>query len=172
MALHTRTGSGSPVGVVTPDYLGQHYVDTAASQVYQAFNTADTDWAPILLDANVKKIVDDKSSAYTIVAGDRGKVINVDASGGAVTLTLTAVATLADGFWCYVRKADSSANSVTLDPNAAETINGAATLALSTQYDMRLIVCDGATWHAEIDASGGGGAASVPDYLLLNVGII
>lgn len=160
MARHTLTGSGSPVSSVTPDYLGQHYVDTGSNTIYQAYGTTSADWSANLTAANVKKIVDDKSAGYTIVAGDLGKVINVDATAGAVTLTLTAAATLGDGFWCYVRKADSSANGVTIDPNAAETINGAATLALSTQYDMRLIVCDGTTWHAEIDASSAGGGTS------------
>ena len=160
MALHTRTGSGSPVGAVTPDYLGQHYVDTGTSTIYQAYGTANTDWSANLTAANVRRIVDDKSGAYTIVAGDLGKVINVDATAGAVTLTLTAAATMADGFWCYVRKADSSANVVTIDPNAAETINGGANLSVSTQFEMRMIVCDGTTWFAETDVSSGGASTT------------
>jgi len=155
MALHTRTGSGSPVGAVTPDYLGQHYVDTGTSTIYQAYGTANTDWSANLTAANVRRIVDDKSGAYTIVAGDLGKVINVDATAGAVTLTLTAAATMADGFWCYVRKADSSGNAVTIDPNAAETINGGANISVTAQFEMRLLVCDGTTWFMETDASSG-----------------
>ena len=143
MALHTRTGTGSPVGAVTPDYLGQHYVDTAAPLIYQAFGTANTDWSANLAETNVKKIVDDKSSNYTITSSDRGKVINVDATSGDVTLTLTAAATLGDGFWCYVRKADASVNAVIIDPDGSETVNGSATLSLTTQYDQRLLVCDG-----------------------------
>ena len=166
MARHTRTGSGSPVGAVTPDYLGQHYVDTGSNTIYQAYSTTNADWSANLTAANIRRIVDDKSGAYTIVAGDLGKVINVDATAGAVTLTLTAAATMADGFWCYVRKADSSVNVVTIDPNAAETINGAATLALSTQYDMRLIVCDGATWHAATATGNVLGPASATDNAL------
>lgn len=50
MALHTKTGSGSPVGVVTPDYLGQHYVDTGASSVYQAYGTTNTSWVSVVLN--------------------------------------------------------------------------------------------------------------------------
>ena len=155
MALHTRTGSGSPVGAVTPDYLGQHYVDTGTNTIYQAYSTTNADWSANLTAANVRRIVDDKSGAYTIVAGDLGKVINVDATAGAVTLTLTAAATMADGFWCYVRKADSSGNAVTIDPNAAETINGGANISVTAQFEMRLLVCDGTTWFMETDASSG-----------------
>ncbi len=155
MALHTRTGSGSPVGVVTPDYLGQHYVDTGSNTIYQAYSTTSADWSANMTAANIRRIVDDKSGAYTIVAGDIGKVINVDATAGAVTLTLTAAATMADGFWCYVRKADSSGNAVTIDPNAAETINGGANISVTAQFEMRLLVCDGTTWFMETDASSG-----------------
>lgn len=100
--------------------------------------------------APLKKTVDEKSAAYTVVAGDLGKVINVDATGGPITLTLTAAATLGDGFWCYVRKADVSANAVTIDPNGAETVNGAATASIGTQFQMRLLVCDGAGWFLEV----------------------
>lgn len=149
MALHTKTGSGSPVSSVTPDYIGQHYIDTGSNTLYQAFGTANTDWSANMTAENVKKIVDDKSANYTIVAGDLGKVINVDATAGAITLTLTAAATLGDGFWCYVRKADSSANAVTIDPNAAETVNGAASFVLGVQYEQRLLVCDGAGWFMQ-----------------------
>ena len=160
MALHTLTGSGSPVGAVTPDYLGQHYVDTGTNTIYQAYSTTNADWSANLTAANVRRIVDDKSGAYTIVAGDLGKVINVDATAGAVTLTLTAAATMADGFWCYVRKADSSGNAITIDPNAAETINGGANISVTAQYEMRLLVCDGTTWFMETDASSGGSSVS------------
>lgn len=50
MALHTVTGSGSPVGVVTPAYIGQHYVDTGASSVYQAYGTTNTSWVSVVLN--------------------------------------------------------------------------------------------------------------------------
>ena len=173
MAFHTATGSGSPVGVVTPAYLGQHYVDTDSNTIYQAYSTTSADWSANLTTANVKKIVDDKSSGYTILAGDLGKVINVDASGGAVTLTLTAAASLGDGFWCYVRKADSSGNAVTVDPNAAELVNGAATFDISTQYDQRLLVCDGSAWFLQIDSNsgGGGGTSTTFAHLVENLEI-
>ena len=39
------------------------------------------------------------------------------------------------------------ATSVTLDPNGTQTIDGATTLALGTQYDTANIVSDGANWH-------------------------
>lgn len=63
------------------------------------------------------------------------------------TLTLPAVATVRAGGWITVVKTSAAAAAVTLDPNAAETIDGAATLAtLDAQYDVATIVCTGSEW--------------------------
>ena len=59
-----------------------------------------------------------KTSAYTIVAGDKGTLIEV--TSGTFTLSLTAAATLGSGWWCYVSNIGSG--QITLDPNSSETI--------------------------------------------------
>lgn len=69
----------------------------------------------------------------------------VDASGGAVTVNLPAVASNS-GRVINVKKVDSSGNAVTLDGNASETIDGATTLAISTQYQSYTVHCDGSAW--------------------------
>ena len=69
---------------------------------------------------------------------------------GAVTLNLTAAATLTDG-WCLWVKGDGGA--ITVDPNAAETINGAATLTVDDGASA-FIVCTGATFFAVVSAPG------------------
>lgn len=38
------TGSGTPVGSVTPDYVGQVYRDTGPSDLYMAYGTSNTFW--------------------------------------------------------------------------------------------------------------------------------
>ena len=43
-----------------------------------------------------------------------------------------------------IMKADAGSGSVTIDANGSETINGAATVSLSTQYHYRTLVYDGA----------------------------
>lgn len=88
-----------------------------------------------------------KTANYTIVAADYGKLIDVDATSGNLTITLTAAATLGSGFIVYVRKSDASANTVTIDGNGAETINGSTTLVLSNRYDGRMLICDGTNWQ-------------------------
>ena len=76
-----------------------------------------------------------KSVDYTVLAADKDKAILVDASGAARTITLLAAATAGDGFVLNVKKTDSSTNTVTIDGNAAETIDGNAQHVLYLQHD-------------------------------------
>lgn len=70
----------------------------------------------------------------------------VDATAGAVTVNLPAAAA-AKGRLVAVKKVDASANAVTLDGSGAETIDGGATLATTTQWGSFLIWSDGTTWY-------------------------
>lgn len=63
---------------------------------------------------------------------------------GAVTVNLTAAATLTDG-WCIWLKADGGA--ITVDPNAAETINGASTLTIADGNGV-FVICTGSTFYS------------------------
>jgi hypothetical protein len=71
-------------------------------------------------------------------------VLASDASGS-FTITLPAAASNT-GRTYYIKKTNSSANAITLDGNASETIDGATTLVLYVQYDAVRIVCDGSNW--------------------------
>ena len=82
-----------------------------------------------------------KSSAYTVVEGDRGDVIFCTNS---FTLSLTAAATLGDGFIFGVVNAGSG--TITIDPDGAETIDGAATLAIAPNQTT-WVVTDGTVWR-------------------------
>lgn len=63
------------------------------------------------------------------------------------TLTLPAAASVRGGGWIRVVKTSAAAFAVTLDGNASETIDGAATLAtIDAQYDVALLLCTGSEW--------------------------
>jgi hypothetical protein len=63
------------------------------------------------------------------------------------TLTLPAVATVRAGGWFRVVKTSAAAAAVTLDGNAAETIDGGATYAaVDALYDCVLVLCTGSEW--------------------------
>jgi hypothetical protein len=71
-------------------------------------------------------------------------IVLVDTTAGSVTLTLPAAATVR-GQW-YEFKKLVAANTLTLDPANAETIDGAATLAWTTQYQCYTVYSDGTEW--------------------------
>jgi hypothetical protein len=83
-----------------------------------------------------------KTTAYTATAAD--SIIYADASGGAFSITLPAVATSTNMILCAVNVGASG--TVTLDGNLSETINGATTATLTTQYSFKWIHCNGAAW--------------------------
>jgi hypothetical protein len=89
-----------------------------------------------------------KSADYTVTLADAGSdcQIAVDASGGARTITLYAASSNA-GRQIKIKKTDSSANTVTIDGNSSETIDGATTQVISAQYTSLSLVCDGSNWH-------------------------
>jgi len=73
------------------------------------------------------------------------QTVAVDASGGAITVTLPAAASCT-GRRYDIKKVDSSANAVTIDGDSAETIDGAATKVLSSQYSSVTIISNGSGW--------------------------
>lgn len=90
-----------------------------------------------------------KNTGYTIVAGDRGKLI---VGTTTLTLSLTAAATLGNSFYVYVRAAGGV---VTIDPDGSETIDGAATTTLQ-DTEAAIIFCDGSNFRTVKGSAGGG----------------
>ncbi len=92
------------------------------------------------------------TSAYTVAASD--DVIEVNASGGAVTVTLTAGASTANRLLVVI-KTDSSTNGVTIAAAGADTINGASTFVIGTQYQAATLYSDGTgAWYLCSSPSG------------------
>ncbi|MEY2656064.1 MAG: hypothetical protein RLZZ524_3092, partial [Pseudomonadota bacterium] len=103
----------------------------------------------------------DKTGAYTVVAADKGKVINCTGAGG-WSLSLTAAATLADGFQFAVW--NNSSGNITLDPNASETIDGATTKVLAAGK-LAIVYCDGAKFVTVGSIATGSGSGLDADTL-------
>jgi hypothetical protein len=72
--------------------------------------------------------------------------ILVDATGGNRTITLPTAASQ-PGMILHIKKIDASGNSVTIDGNGSETIDGATTKATTTQYAGWTIQSDGSAWY-------------------------
>ena len=84
-----------------------------------------------------------KTSGYTATATDYTILCN--ASGGAFTITLPAAASHTGRIY-HIKKIDSSANAVTVDGNASETIDDGLTAVLTVQYESITIQSDGSEW--------------------------
>ncbi len=113
----------------------------------------------LFTDSGTKTRVRDRHTGYlavsttpvTLYATDY-QMIKVDASGGARTVNLPA-ASGNSGVFLTIIKSDSSANAVTIDGNASETINGATTFLLTVQYQSVVLRCDGSNWFTQPNSS-------------------
>lgn len=87
--------------------------------------------------------VSTKTAAYTTITTD--SMLLCDATSAAFTITLiTAVGNTGKKY--IIKKIDASVNSITIDPNGAETIGGSLTYSLTYENDEIEIVSDGANW--------------------------
>lgn len=84
------------------------------------------------------------STTYTVTATDRYLLVDDDAAGAAVTITLpTTTSTL--GRRLTIKKIGTTA-AVTVDGNGSETIDEELTVDILFQYDAMQIVSDGTEW--------------------------
>lgn len=81
-----------------------------------------------------------KTSDYTVTSSDYTLLCN--ATGGSVTFTLTA-ASARSGQVLVFKKTDSSGNTCVINRAGSDTIDGATSLTLSTQYQSATIQADG-----------------------------
>jgi hypothetical protein len=84
-----------------------------------------------------------KTANYTALTSDRAKVINFTTAGA--TLSLTAAATLGDGWFCVVVNSASS-GIVTIDPNSTETVDGSTTIVILPGQSC-FVLCNGAAFR-------------------------
>ncbi len=117
------------------------------AQTYEATPVAETDKLS-QFPGTVNGEFDDLRALFsetaTFTVGHQGTYL-VDATSGAVTANLP-TASSSEGWVVVLKKVDASGNAVTADGNGSETIDGATTKALSSQWDFVRLVCDGTAW--------------------------
>lgn len=91
------------------------------------------------------------------VASDAGRIYPVDTSGGAVTVTL-ASAMVAEGAHIVVNDEGGSAgtNAITIATEGSETIDGATSQSVGSNYGALTLYSDGTNWFT-VSSTGGGG---------------
>ena len=86
------------------------------------------------------------TTGYTVLAADHNALLECDTTGGNFTVLLPASGALFNGFQIRVMKSDGSGNNITVDGNGADTINGAATRSVSSQYVVQTFMWSGTEW--------------------------
>lgn len=114
------------------------------------FNKSANTFTPTGQLATFANAVVAKTGAFTLASADYGKVFTCDATAAAFTAAVAAGSSLPAGWFVILQKTDATANAVTLDPNASETINGATTYPLSRQGDSCILVRESSTTFVAI----------------------
>jgi hypothetical protein len=98
----------------------------------------------------------DKSANYTVALADAGDLIRVTTTSGAVTITLPQISTVSDGFKVAIVKWTSDANAVNIVRSGSDTINGATSASVGSQYAQTTFVADFETnqWFASSSGLG------------------
>jgi hypothetical protein len=132
-----ETTANAAINALLPSQSGE-------SGKFLTTDGTDTSWATAGGGSSTLTI-QNKTSAYTVVAGDLGTIINC--TSGTFTVSLTAAATLGSGFNCWIWNTSTGAsNAITIDPNGAETIDEQATLILRRGEGIQ-IICNGTNWE-------------------------
>jgi len=85
-----------------------------------------------------------KTGNYTITTSDT--VILGNANGGAITITLP-LASGVSGYRFYIKKIDSSSNAVNIARTSSDTIDGATSVSITSQYTTIGVVSNGSLWY-------------------------
>lgn len=114
---------------------------TKGQALYDSDGSGTLGWAPLQTDINAVS-----SDNYTVLDDDGYRHIHMTTAASDRTVTLPTASANTDRI-LTIKKVDSGAGKVTVDGEGAETIDGATTIILYSQYDSATLVCDGSGWH-------------------------
>ncbi len=103
-----------------------------------------TNFDQILDASNLAFSSSSATSNTTLTETDGINVKLINATSGAVTVTLPTAVSNAASF--IIKKTDSSTNKVTIDAYSTETIDGGTTYGLNDKYNYVEIVSNGTNW--------------------------
>lgn len=141
---------GNPVGSVPATVPGYEWFNLVQEELVAPVLRAGLTLDPAVLD-QVRRANDRlygggmrSVAANTTLTADDAGVVLVDASGAARTITLPAAASMnARPIPLRIVKTDGSANAVTIQRAGSDTIEGATSIALTTQWSSAALRSDG-----------------------------
>jgi len=85
-------------------------------------------------------------TATAVTLTDAYHYVYCNCTSNVITVNLPAVSTVARRLF-VIKKIDSTGNAVTIDGSGAETIDGATTKTISSQYSVTAIQAGATEWH-------------------------
>jgi hypothetical protein len=155
--INTVAGSNTAINTVSTNIVAVNSAYTNLAAIIDAPNQAaaaanSAAQAAASAASGMYSAVQDKSANYTIVAADAGDLIRVTTTSGAVTITLPLIGStgITDGFKIAIVKWTSDANAVNIARSGSNTINGATSAQIGSQYSQIILVADAetSTWFA------------------------
>jgi hypothetical protein len=103
------------------------------------------------IDTLLKQAIDwatvSKTASYTLVEDDRKRMILADATSASFVLTLPALSSVGVGYTTAIKKADTTANTVTIEGDGAEEIDGAADFVLTEPSQTVMLIAGSTQWE-------------------------
>jgi hypothetical protein len=101
--------------------------------------------ATLAINALVAKRLNPVAVSATYTLTDETDVVIADTTAAAFTITLPKAA-LHKGRLVFVKRINGGANVLTVDGNGSETIDGAANVTLTLQWEAKRLTSDGSNW--------------------------
>lgn len=148
MTLSSQTNVRTVTNPVTFYIAGAPVASTNVTFTNPALALHVDSGATRLDGSNYRGVTTDSSAAYTVLADDY-IVHSTRSSVGAQTVNLPAVASNT-GRILVIKDAagNAGANNITIDGNGAETIDGAATRVINTNYGSVRLYSNGVAWFS------------------------
>lgn len=124
---------------------GLEVLEIGAADANRYDNNTGFDGSIIIGPASIVNQWNERTSAIDLTLDETHRTVLIDATAAARTVTLPTAASAKHRVYT-VKKIDASANTVTIDPAGAETIDGVATQVLTTQWQAFKIQSDGTAW--------------------------
>lgn len=123
--------------------------DSGATQIFENDDIPGAVDLSVYLQTSVLDTpVLSKTSNYTILSGDAGKLFLCDPTGGAFTMTLPNAGTVGDGYRIHILH-NGTANQVLIAPVASQTIDGEDGQVLTHGGQVIALVSDGGNWQID-----------------------
>ena len=95
-ALGHQSGGATPVGSVTPAFIGQEYYDTVGKVFYRAVALTNTDWVALAASENANDVIG-VGAGYKLARGVHQQVAAVDTVATGLTTVVAVIAQFQDG---------------------------------------------------------------------------